>query len=76
MRLAIPRLPGNESNVESTRANSPLRSDKKGLIGITEPRRVAALSMAKRVALELNLPGPDENVRYDVLTRVTLLTVA
>jgi ATP-dependent RNA helicase DHX37/DHR1 len=47
-------------------------SDKKGLIGITEPRRVAALSMAKRVALELNLAGPEEEnsviahqVRYD-----------
>jgi HrpA-like RNA helicase len=34
------------------------------MIGITEPRRVAAVSMAKRVAYEMNLPGPDEEVRH------------
>jgi hypothetical protein len=32
------------------------------MIGITEPRRVAAVSMAKRVAYEMNLPGPDDEV--------------
>ena len=27
-----------------------------GMIGVTEPRRVAAISMSKRVANEMNLP--------------------
>ena len=27
-----------------------------GIIGVTEPRRVAAICMAKRVAVEMNLP--------------------
>lgn len=30
-------------------------SDNCGMIGITEPRRVAAISMAQRVALELGM---------------------
>ena len=38
--------------------------DNPGLIGITQPRRVAAVSMAKRVGHELNLPG--DEVSYQV----------
>ena len=38
-----------------------------GMIGITQPRRVATISMAKRVAQELNLPETQVSyqVRYD-----------
>ena len=45
-----------------------------GMIGITQPRRVAALSVAKRVAEEMALPygGPNSRVahqvRYDART--------
>ncbi|KAJ1303181.1 hypothetical protein OPQ81_011380 [Rhizoctonia solani] len=41
-------------------------SDNSGMIGITQPRRVAALSTASRVAHELNLPPPivAHQVRY------------
>ena len=28
-----------------------------GMIGVTEPRRVAAVSMSSRVATEMNLPS-------------------
>ena len=39
-----------------------------GMIGITQPRRVAALSVAKRVAEEMNLPygGPQSKVAHQV----------
>jgi len=61
------------------------QTDKKGMIGITEPRRVAAVSMAKRVAYEMNLPGPDDEnpvvsyqIRYDSAvspsTRIKFMT--
>ncbi len=30
--------------------------DNPGMVGVTQPRRVAAVSMCKRVATELNLP--------------------
>nr|CAB3237894.1 probable ATP-dependent RNA helicase DHX37 [Phallusia mammillata] len=38
-----------------------------GMIGITEPRRVAAVSMSKRVATEMNLPSSkvSYHIRYD-----------
>jgi ATP-dependent RNA helicase DHX37/DHR1 len=39
-----------------------------GMVGCTQPRRVAAVSMAKRVAAELNLLNENEvvhQVRYD-----------
>lgn len=38
--------------------------DNPGLIGVTQPRRVATVSMAKRVADELNLS--DKEVSYQV----------
>lgn len=38
-----------------------------GLIGITQPRRVAAVSMARRVAEELNTPcGREGEVGYQI----------
>ncbi|KIO19381.1 hypothetical protein M407DRAFT_30988 [Tulasnella calospora MUT 4182] len=42
-------------------------SDNPGIIGITQPRRVAAMSMAARVAEELNLPANrvSYQIRYD-----------
>ncbi|KAI8141696.1 P-loop containing nucleoside triphosphate hydrolase protein [Fennellomyces sp. T-0311] len=45
-------------------------SDNPGLIGITQPRRVAAVSMAKRVGHELNLPDGEVSyqIRYDATT--------
>ncbi|KAG0232160.1 putative ATP-dependent RNA helicase DHR1 [Actinomortierella wolfii] len=41
-----------------------------GMIGITQPRRVAAVSMADRVAKELNLPASkiSYQIRYDATT--------
>ena len=41
-----------------------------GMIGITQPRRVAAVSMAARVAKELNLPASkvSHQIRYDATT--------
>ncbi|KAF9312627.1 putative ATP-dependent RNA helicase DHR1 [Podila horticola] len=41
-----------------------------GMIGITQPRRVAAVSMADRVAKELNLPSSkiSHQIRYDATT--------
>ncbi|KAL5482731.1 ECM16 [Sanghuangporus weigelae] len=45
-------------------------SDNPGMIGITQPRRVAAMSMASRVSYELSLPTPQVayQVRYDATT--------
>ncbi|KAL5520124.1 hypothetical protein ACEPAG_1784 [Sanghuangporus baumii] len=45
-------------------------SDNPGMIGITQPRRVAAMSMASRVGFELSLPPPQVayQVRYDATT--------
>ncbi|KAL5524621.1 ECM16 [Sanghuangporus sanghuang] len=45
-------------------------SDNPGMIGITQPRRVAAMSMASRVGYELSLPPPQVayQVRYDATT--------
>lgn len=42
-------------------------SENPGIIGITQPRRVAAMSMANRVALELGLPSSRVayQIRYD-----------
>ncbi|KAI9512405.1 P-loop containing nucleoside triphosphate hydrolase protein [Russula earlei] len=42
-------------------------SDNPGMIGITQPRRVAAMSMASRVAQELSLPSSrvSYQIRYD-----------
>ncbi|KAG9035596.1 putative ATP-dependent RNA helicase DHR1 [Tulasnella sp. JGI-2019a] len=42
-------------------------SDNPGMIGITQPRRVAAMSMASRVAHELSLPADrvSYQIRYD-----------
>ncbi|KAF9816936.1 hypothetical protein IEO21_03810 [Rhodonia placenta] len=44
-----------------------LDSENPGMIGVTQPRRVAALSMAARVAHELNLPSSrvSYQIRYD-----------
>ena len=39
--------------------------DKPGIIGITQPRRVAAMSMSKRVAQELSLS--EKEVSYQVI---------
>ncbi|KAI9317711.1 P-loop containing nucleoside triphosphate hydrolase protein [Dichotomocladium elegans] len=55
-------------------------SDNPGLIGVTQPRRVAAVSMAKRVAHELNLSSQEISyqIRYDATvsdkTRVKFMT--
>jgi hypothetical protein len=48
----------------------PSRIDNPGMIGITQPRRVAAISMASRVATELNLPPSrvSYQIRYDATT--------
>ena len=50
-----------------SRFNPP---DNPGRIGITQPRRVAAMSMAARVGHELSLPPPQVayQVRYDATT--------
>lgn len=42
-------------------------ADNPGMIGITQPRRVAAMSMASRVATELSLPPSKVSyqIRYD-----------
>jgi len=51
-----------------------------GMIGITQPRRVAALSMAARVGKELNLPSSkvSHQIRYDAtvspLTSIKFMT--
>ena len=51
-----------------------------GLIGVTQPRRVAAVSMAKRVAAELNVPEKEVSyqIRYDATvnkdTKVKFMT--
>lgn len=45
---------------------TPRRVDNPGMIGITQPRRVAAISMAHRVGHELSLPSRVAyQVRYD-----------
>ncbi|XP_065000042.1 ATP-dependent RNA helicase DEAH13 [Musa acuminata AAA Group] len=49
---------------------SSLRSDRKGIIGVTQPRRVAVLATAKRVSFELGLGLGKEvgfQVRHDKL---------
>ncbi|CAG8609972.1 4806_t:CDS:10, partial [Paraglomus occultum] len=45
-------------------------SDNPGIIGITQPRRVAAVSMSKRVAYELGLSDEEVSyqIRYDTTT--------
>ncbi|OBZ89764.1 putative ATP-dependent RNA helicase DHR1 [Choanephora cucurbitarum] len=55
-------------------------SDNPGLIGVTQPRRVATVSMAKRVAEELNLSDKEVSyqIRYDATvsekTRIKFMT--
>ncbi|KAG1077653.1 hypothetical protein G6F42_024704 [Rhizopus arrhizus] len=55
-------------------------SDNPGLIGVTQPRRVATVSMAKRVAQELNLTDKEvsHQIRYDATvsdkTRIKFMT--
>ncbi|KAI8986924.1 P-loop containing nucleoside triphosphate hydrolase protein [Pilobolus umbonatus] len=55
-------------------------SDNPGLIGVTQPRRVATVSMAKRVAEELNLSDREVSyqIRYDATvskdTRIKFMT--
>ncbi|KAH9936289.1 P-loop containing nucleoside triphosphate hydrolase protein [Fomitopsis serialis] len=48
-------------------------SDNPGLIGVTQPRRVAAMSMASRVAHELSLPPSrvSYQIRYDATVAPT-----
>lgn len=48
-------------------------SDNPGMIGITQPRRVAAMSMATRVGQELSLPTSrvSYQIRYDATTSST-----
>ncbi|KAJ7644132.1 P-loop containing nucleoside triphosphate hydrolase protein [Roridomyces roridus] len=48
-------------------------SDNPGMIGITQPRRVAAMSMAARVAHELSLPSSrvSYQIRYDATVSPT-----
>ncbi|CCM01865.1 uncharacterized protein FIBRA_03936 [Fibroporia radiculosa] len=50
-----------------------LESDNPGMIGITQPRRVAAISMAARVAHELSLPPSrvSYQIRYDATVAPT-----
>lgn len=50
------------------RNESNFSLDNPGLIGVTQPRRVATVSMAKRVADELNLS--DKEVSYQVMHSV------
>lgn len=49
------------------------RLENPGMIGITQPRRVAAMSMASRVAHELSLPASKVSyqIRYDATTSPT-----
>lgn len=42
--------------------------DNPGVIGITQPRRIAAVSMSKRVAKELSLS--EQEVSYQVFIRI------
>ncbi|KAI9361067.1 P-loop containing nucleoside triphosphate hydrolase protein [Pilaira anomala] len=55
-------------------------SDNPGMIGVTQPRRVATVSMAKRVADELNLTDKEvsHQIRYDATvsnkTRIKFMT--
>ncbi|KAF7727046.1 putative ATP-dependent RNA helicase DHR1 [Apophysomyces ossiformis] len=55
-------------------------SDNPGLIGVTQPRRVATVSMAKRVGYELNLSEKEVSyqIRYDATvsesTRIKFMT--
>jgi len=43
-----------------------LSGESGGIIGVTEPRRVAAVCMAKRVAKEMNLSSRlESDCRYD-----------
>lgn len=37
-----------------------------GMIGITQPRRVAAVSISARLGQELNLPKGDPTVAYQI----------
>ena len=48
-------------------------ADNPGMIGITQPRRVAAVSMAARVGQELSLPTSKVSyqIRYDATTAPT-----
>ncbi|KAI0269827.1 P-loop containing nucleoside triphosphate hydrolase protein [Gloeopeniophorella convolvens] len=48
-------------------------SDNPGMIGVTQPRRVAAMSMASRVAHELSLPSSrvSYQIRYDATVSST-----
>jgi ATP-dependent RNA helicase DHX37/DHR1 len=50
-----------------TSYNDNAKKDNPGMIGITQPRRVAAISMAQRVAQELALPASrvSYQIRYD-----------
>src|SRR5258706_12337658 len=50
-----------------------MRTDNPGMIGITQPRRVAAVSMAARVGQELSLPTSKVSyqIRYDATTAPT-----
>jgi ATP-dependent RNA helicase DHX37/DHR1 len=64
--------PGSSKYIRSLNLNlSP--ADDPGMIGITQPRRVAAVSMASRVAQELNLPASvvSYQIRYDATTSPT-----
>ena len=45
-------------------------SERHGIIGVTQPRRVAAVSMSSRVAEEL---GPEHGMRVGYQVRFTLL---
>ena len=66
--------------VSHTGGLSHFSVDNPGMIGITQPRRVAAMSMASRVASELSLPSSrvSYQIRYDAtvspLTTIKFMT--
>jgi ATP-dependent RNA helicase DHX37/DHR1 len=64
--------PGSSECIFSLKINLSLVDDP-SVIGITQPRRVAAVSMASRVAQELNLPASvvSYQIRYDATTSPT-----
>jgi HrpA-like RNA helicase len=47
------------SNSNGSQSNGHVTRRRRQMIGITQPRRVAAISLAKRVAVEMGVPEPD-----------------
>jgi HrpA-like RNA helicase len=55
--------PPEVSSSKVANGASTKRKTSKKMIGITQPRRVAAISLAKRVAVEMGVPEPDRDER-------------